>query len=536
MLAPILPAAPAAAGATAPAPDAGAAARAGDFLSALLAGLLGETTSSPEAAGLAREIRSLLGDGVAQDDVEFGMEEPEGDGDEEKPATAAPWMTAAVSPPVPIDASPVLPAVPDAEAAEPAPAIAGEGSEEPPREPSAALAPVEAAASGFRLEAPASADVPETRDAPPAATPLIPESAPESPESPETAIAPLPPLRQPARSDAPQPAFAPADAAQTEAGDGDAPVELRAMRPTHSPAPGASLAFAIRIARAEADTGRRAAAPLRLEPPALASAAVDAPGAATPPRETAAASAPPAPAAAAAAPAPSAPQPAREPEAVDAAPGKSQPQAQPAPARRAEPEPRRSDATADAPSPAPRRSQAMADAPSPTPRAETGTAFTPPEPRTAAPEARPPVREAASATPAVEPTVDPPVGNPAPLRDLAFRLEGASEAVDVRLSERGGSVQVSVHTADADLAGALRQNLDELSSRLEARGVSAETAPLKAVAEPSRAADAGNQPGWTGGGRQDAERREDPPPRRRSPRQRKEEERKDFRWIVSSIR
>lgn len=158
----------------------------------------------------------------------------------------------------------------------------------------------------------------------------------------------------------------------------------------------------------------------------------------------------------------------------------------------------------------------------------------------------PPVNALANSEPAHAPTaiasvsarepVDPPAAGPAPLRDLAFRLEGAADAVEVRLSERGGTVHVSVHTADADLAGTLRQNLGELSTRLDSRGFQAETSQPTAASEPARAdSDPRNDSGYGKQHGGDSGRHDQPPRRRQSQNEKSNEnEKKEFSWIVSS--
>ena len=61
--------------------------------------------------------------------------------------------------------------------------------------------------------------------------------------------------------------------------------------------------------------------------------------------------------------------------------------------------------------------------------------------------------------------------------------------IQVHVAERAGEVHVAVHTPDANLAGALREDLPALTSRLEQTGFHAETwhGPAAGTAEGPRA-------------------------------------------------
>lgn len=79
----------------------------------------------------------------------------------------------------------------------------------------------------------------------------------------------------------------------------------------------------------------------------------------------------------------------------------------------------------------------------------------------------------------VEVGTPPPANSaPTPARHLAVRLhpQGA-DPVDVHVAERHGEVRVEVRTADGDLRGALRQDLNTLVERLGSSGFHAEALP-----------------------------------------------------------
>jgi hypothetical protein len=60
------------------------------------------------------------------------------------------------------------------------------------------------------------------------------------------------------------------------------------------------------------------------------------------------------------------------------------------------------------------------------------------------------------------------------VRDMKFEVTGGESRVEVRLSERGGEVKMTVRTPDANLAGTLRENLPALSTRLSESGFKSE--------------------------------------------------------------
>jgi hypothetical protein len=60
------------------------------------------------------------------------------------------------------------------------------------------------------------------------------------------------------------------------------------------------------------------------------------------------------------------------------------------------------------------------------------------------------------------------------VRDMKFALTGGESRVEVRLSERGGEVKMTVRTPDGNLASTLRENLPALSTRLTESGFKSE--------------------------------------------------------------
>jgi hypothetical protein len=92
------------------------------------------------------------------------------------------------------------------------------------------------------------------------------------------------------------------------------------------------------------------------------------------------------------------------------------------------------------------------------------------------------------------------------IHEISLRLAlAASPQVDVQVAERAGKIQVSVRTADPDLARSLQGNLGELVGRLEQKGFTADVwAPVAAqhagllVREPSTSAESQGQPDNSG--------------------------------------
>jgi hypothetical protein len=129
------------------------------------------------------------------------------------------------------------------------------------------------------------------------------------------------------------------------------------------------------------------------------------------------------------------------------------------------------------------------------------------------------------------------------VRDIKLQVAGGSQRVEVRLTERGGEVQVAVRTPDSHLAGTLRENLPTLSTRLADNGFRADTwHPAAPAAEWRRSTETsqgnlaqeqnphsgGQQEGQQSGG--DARQPRAP----EAPSERKEK-RKDFAWLMSNL-
>jgi len=139
---------------------------------------------------------------------------------------------------------------------------------------------------------------------------------------------------------------------------------------------------------------------------------------------------------------------------------------------------------------------------------------------------------------------------PAAPRDIKLEVNSGGQRVEVLVADRGGDVHVAVRTSDTHLAGALRDDLPALSSRLEQTGLRAEAWHTPAPAggdwrrDGERLAGSGSHDS-SGQTAQDA--REQPGDRgRRQPRgtekkvyeeqpHRKDKER-EFAWFMSSLR
>jgi hypothetical protein len=127
---------------------------------------------------------------------------------------------------------------------------------------------------------------------------------------------------------------------------------------------------------------------------------------------------------------------------------------------------------------------------------------------------------------------------------MQFAVGGGDQRVEVRVAERAGELHVAVRTPDQRLAGTLRDDLPALTARLESAGLRAETwhtgaasAGRERLLETSSRAlsqDSQQAPGRDG-------RRQpgDPPPQRPRPSadsSHPERKRKDFQWLLTSLR
>jgi hypothetical protein len=134
---------------------------------------------------------------------------------------------------------------------------------------------------------------------------------------------------------------------------------------------------------------------------------------------------------------------------------------------------------------------------------------------------------------------------PASVRDVKFEVTGGEHRVEVRLSERGGEVKMTVRTPDAHLASALREDLPALTARLEESGFRSEawhptaSSPneWRHTAESSAAnafQDANSQSREHDREPQDgADQRHPKSPQGLTP---QKEKGRDFAWLMSSLR
>jgi hypothetical protein len=138
---------------------------------------------------------------------------------------------------------------------------------------------------------------------------------------------------------------------------------------------------------------------------------------------------------------------------------------------------------------------------------------------------------------------------PSAARNIQLDVNGGDRRVEVRLTERGGEVEVAVRTPDAHLASALREDLPALSSRLAESGFRAETwhpASPGATSGPGEGHKlAEPSPGGTPQDSNGRSRQNGGQPQGDSqPRQPKASEQqpdrknpgKDFAWLMSSLR
>ena len=132
---------------------------------------------------------------------------------------------------------------------------------------------------------------------------------------------------------------------------------------------------------------------------------------------------------------------------------------------------------------------------------------------------------------------------PAATRDIKLEVASGDQRVELHLTERGGDVHVAVRTPDTHLAGELRENLPDLSSRLEHAGLRPEEwhTPTPVSGEWHREGrstgassnDANGQP------RQDTREQQGDPesrqPKAFEEQPNRKEKGKDFQWFMSSL-
>jgi hypothetical protein len=176
--------------------------------------------------------------------------------------------------------------------------------------------------------------------------------------------------------------------------------------------------------------------------------------------------------------------------------------------------------------PSPGRWQPAPSAPAAAPARETSQ-----------PEIPAPARVQEAAAPAQ------PVIAPAAAKHIQLQFTGGQGSVQVHLVQRGGEVQVAVHTPDAHLAGALREELPALSSKLEQSGFHAETwhGPAAGPGDASRELFAGasrqDLPDSPSGNR-DGRHHEQQQPRQQQPPEESaaaQPGQPDFSWLFGSL-
>jgi hypothetical protein len=140
----------------------------------------------------------------------------------------------------------------------------------------------------------------------------------------------------------------------------------------------------------------------------------------------------------------------------------------------------------------------------------------------------------------------PPEAAKAPLvRDLKLEVTGGEQRVEIRVSERGGDVKMTVRTPDSQLAGTLRENLPALSARLADSGFRSDAWHPAASAtnqwrHAGEASAGGASPDANTPSRQQNRQAQDDAGQRRpkSPQEAtpQKEKGKDFAWLMSTLR
>ena len=137
-----------------------------------------------------------------------------------------------------------------------------------------------------------------------------------------------------------------------------------------------------------------------------------------------------------------------------------------------------------------------------------------------------------------------PVSAPAGSKNIEMHFTVDEGRVQVHVAERAGEVRVAVHTPDANLAGTLREELPQLTSRLEQSGFHAETwhGPTAGPAEGMRAGEPAPgspqqdtpdpQQRNSGGQQNEEQQRRQPPEEQAAARPRSE----DFSWLFDAVR
>jgi hypothetical protein len=138
------------------------------------------------------------------------------------------------------------------------------------------------------------------------------------------------------------------------------------------------------------------------------------------------------------------------------------------------------------------------------------------------------------------------VSSHTPVRDIQLQLNHGEQRVDVRLTEHGGEVRVAVRTPDPQLAGSLRDDLPQLSTRLEQTGFRAETWHPAITEAPSgierrmpagSSSFSGEQQGGQNQSRQGGQEQQQAPrqPKPAVAQGATNSQRKDFAWLMSQL-
>jgi hypothetical protein len=130
-------------------------------------------------------------------------------------------------------------------------------------------------------------------------------------------------------------------------------------------------------------------------------------------------------------------------------------------------------------------------------------------------------------------------------RDIRLEVAGSDRRVEVRLVERSGEVHLAVRTPDARLAEGLRDELPQLSARLEQAGFHAEEWRVASASGTERRMDVAgaansspdtqqhDQPGERGG---QNPREQQPAPRQPETPRRNSRKGTEFEWLMQSLR
>jgi hypothetical protein len=132
---------------------------------------------------------------------------------------------------------------------------------------------------------------------------------------------------------------------------------------------------------------------------------------------------------------------------------------------------------------------------------------------------------------------------PAATRDIKLEVGSGDQRVELHLTERGGDVHVAVRTPDTHLAGELRENLPDLSSRLEHTGLRPEewhtSTPVNGEWHREGHSTGASSNDANGNPRQDTRERQGDPesrqPKAFEEQPNRQEKGKDFQWFMSSL-